>query len=97
MHQEATMDGETVIARSSHLTSVDVQDETVILDLGSGQYYGLEGVGARIWQMLQQPTKLEELCKLIVTEYEVEDAVAEHDIAQLIEDLSEKGLVEIRS
>ena len=91
------MNSDTIIARSAQLTSVDVKDETVILDMGSGQYYGLEGVGARIWQILEQPTTFHELCRLVVAEYEVEDGVAEQDIAELVGDLGEKGLVEIRS
>lgn len=89
------MNSDTVVARTNQLTSVDVKDETVILDLGSGQYYGLEGVGARIWQILEQPTTFGELCRLVVAEYEVEGSVAEQDIGELIEDLTKKGLVEI--
>ncbi len=41
---------------------MDVKDETVILDMGSGTYYGLDGVGARVWELLEQPKRFAELC-----------------------------------
>ena len=44
-----------------------VGDETVILQLASGVYYGLDPVGTRIWGMLKQRMTPMEICRQIAT------------------------------
>ena len=39
-----------------------VGDETVILDLASGTYYGLDPVGARMWQLMTDGQTLAAIC-----------------------------------
>jgi Coenzyme PQQ synthesis protein D (PqqD) len=56
----------------------DLTDEVVILDLSSGVYFGLQGVGAEMWHYIQQPRTVEELVSHLVSEYDIarEDCVA---------------------
>ena len=55
----------------------DLDGETVLLDLRGGVYFGLDGVGARIWQLLQRPTSLRAVRDVLVKQQfaraEVED------------------------
>ena len=71
-------------------------DELIILNLRDGVYYGLEDVGARIWQLLQRPISVAALRDALVTEFEVDPARCEQDVLTLLADLAGKGLVEIR-
>ena len=48
-----------------------VGDETVILDLASGTYFGLDPVGARIWGLMGESKTLAEICGQMLEEYEV--------------------------
>lgn len=70
-----------------------VGDETVILDLASGTYFGLDPVGARIWQLMAEGRALVEICATMLNEYEVEHAQLEMDILRLTGELLERGLV----
>ena len=45
-----------------------VGDETVILDLASGTYYGLDPVGARMWQLMSEGQPLAAICNLLLDE-----------------------------
>lgn len=72
-----------------------VGDETVILDLASGTYYGLDPVGARIWQLLADGKSLGEVCDVMFGEYDVAREVLEGDILRLTEELNAKGLVSL--
>ncbi len=76
--------------------SSDLAGEAVILDLRSGVYYGLNEVGARIWQLLQQSTSIAAIRQTIQQEYEVEAEVCDQDLLNLLQDLQAAGLVEIR-
>lgn len=73
----------------------DFGAEQVILNLRDGVYYGLQDVGARIWQLLQRPTTVPAMCAALVEEYEVEPERCERDLLALIADLSARGLVTI--
>jgi hypothetical protein len=85
----------TVVAASDQV-SANVADESVILHLKDGVYYGLDPVGARIWSLIQQPRTVSEVRDTIVTEYDVEPARCESDLLVLLEDLAAKRLIEIR-
>lgn len=72
-----------------------VGDETVILDLASGTYFGLDPVGARIWQLMADGQTLGAICETLLNEYEVTRDALEGDILRLTAELSAKGLVSL--
>jgi len=85
--------GDSVVVVVENQVSVELAGETVILNLGSGMYYGLDPVGARIWELLQEPRKVDEIRDLILAEYEVEPERCERDLITLLEQLTEQGLI----
>ncbi len=68
--------------------------EMVILSLKDGMYYGLDPVGARIWQLIQNQCTIEEIIQAILAEYEVERERFERDLEDLLQDLKVHGLAE---
>ncbi len=72
-----------------------VGEETVILDLASGTYFGLDPVGARIWQLLTEGKTLVEVCAAMLAEFEVTRADIERDVLSLAEELHAKSLISI--
>jgi hypothetical protein len=70
-----------------------VGDETVLLDLESGMYFGLDGVGKRIWEAIGEGLTLGEIAAIIVSEYEIEVNQAQADVIEFVGDLVERGLL----
>ena len=70
-----------------------VGDETVILHLGSGTYFGLDPVGARIWQLMGEGKSLGEICDAVLHEYDVSREDLERDITALMKDLLAQDLI----
>jgi len=70
-----------------------VGEETVILDLTSGTYLGLDPVGARIWQLMGEGMTLAQICSVMLDEYEVARADLERDTMNLVEELSAQELI----
>ena len=68
-------------------------DEAVILGLNAGVYYGLNAVGARVWEQLQMPQTLDALCEIITAEFAVTPEQCQLDIQALLADLQKNGLV----
>ena len=72
-----------------------VGEETVILDLESGTYFGLDPIGARIWQLIENGKSLSQVCDVMVEEYEVTRDVLERDALALAGELLDKNLIGI--
>jgi hypothetical protein len=72
-----------------------VGEETVILDLASGTYFGLDPVGGRIWQSMSEGRTLAEVCAAMLAEYEVTPEDIERDVLRLAEELRAKQLIDI--
>lgn len=70
-----------------------VDDEIVILDVKSGQYFGLNDVGATIWECLSEDCSREDLVDTILQTYDVDREQASLDVDELVEQLVEAGLV----
>lgn len=72
-----------------------LQEEAVLLNLDSGQYYGLDPVGTRIWNLLAEGKALPQVVSTIVAEYEVGSEQCEADLLKLLGDLEAQGLVAV--
>ena len=82
--------GEDVLAR-------EVEGDTVLLSMAQAEYYGLNPTGTRIWQLLQEPRQLREICRTLASEFDVEPAILERDVLSVVEDLVSHGLARIVS
>lgn len=86
-----------VIGRGTNQSSVEMEGETVILDLSTGTYFGLKEVGTRIWQIIETPTEFSRICETICAEYEVEEATVHADVQRLLTDLADRSLVTVQA
>ena len=85
----------TMFIQSRTQVSAELAGEAAILQTESGVYYNLSEVGARIWQLLIHPCGVREISAQIAAEYEVEPAACERDVANLLTELHNNGLVQI--
>ena len=72
----------------------NLQGESVLLDLKSGMYFGLDAVGTRIWTLLQAQPHLERVLQELLNEYEVSEETCARDLMNLVSAMAEKGLVQ---
>ena len=87
------MNSDTQFAIPPQVMSRLVGDETVLLDLSSGIYFGLDGVGKRIWETIEKGRTLAEIVAVVTSEFDVETAQAEKDVIAFTADLAERGLL----
>jgi len=81
---------------STGVIAQKVGDEVVVLDVGSGTYFGLDPVGARIWEMIGEGWTLLRICDAMLVEYDVTRETMECDILNLVEALRKENLVGAR-
>lgn len=84
---------DTRLVRSADLVASEMDGDLVMMDMSRGEYYGLGGVGPRLWALLEQPHSLAELVDAICREYAVEASVCRADILGFLEQLAAHGAV----
>ena len=82
---------------SSDILTQEVSGETVILDLNSESYFGLDEIGTRIWQLIQEQKDLKSVTATMLNEYDVEEKQLAEDIEDLLAKLDEAGLIKLNS
>ena len=74
-----------------------VDEEMVILDTISQEYFGLDETGAVIWQHLSEHGALQKTYEAMHEQYEVDDEQLETDICRFVQELVDAGLVVLKS
>ena len=93
---DRTVSMHSVVVASHDQVSSDLAGETILLSLQTAMYYGLDQVGARIWELLREPIRVADLRDAILREYDVDEERCERDMLDLLQQLATEGLIEIR-
>ena len=88
---------DTVVVASRNQISSDLSGEVVILSLTDGTYYGLGPTGSRIWSLVQQPRRVDEIVEVLVAEYDVELDRCRDESLAMLDDLHAHSLIEIHN
>ena len=75
----------------------ELDGESVILDLASENYYGLDDIGTRIWQLLNSSNTVQKAYDSLLLEYDVEPKRLQQDMQELIAQLVAKDLLRIET
>jgi hypothetical protein len=82
-----------VLCRTKGSISTELEDETVILDISSGIYSGLDPVGTFIWNQLEHPVSVAALRQEIIKKYNITEDQCTVDLLNFLQDLSDNGLI----
>lgn len=88
------MNDEQRIKASNDVVSRVVDGEAVLLDLASGKYFGLNEVGSRVWEHVDEPITVGALVERLLAEFDVDAITLRRDVHELLADLTTKGLIE---
>lgn len=82
----------TIVRRSPDALGTQV-DQDYVLMAGDLTYHGLDRVGSRVWELLEEPTTADAIAVVLEAEFTVSAADARGDLVSFIQDLSDRGLV----
>lgn len=85
----------TTVVAAKNQVSCDLAGEAAILDLQSGIYYGLNEVGARVWELIQEPKKVSDIQNTLLEEFDVEPEICLRDVSALLKEMAKNKLIEI--
>ena len=83
----------SIVKRSDGFIHAEVDDEVVALNIDRGTCYGLNLVGSRIWNIIENPVTIDGICSRLMAEYDVDAATCERQVLDLLEELRGEGLI----
>jgi hypothetical protein len=88
------IEADTLVQRRDDLLANDLSPtETVMLDVAGGSYYGLKNVSKAIWDNLETPLTVRELCDRLLSQFEVDPDICRQETTAFLEKLNERGLI----
>jgi hypothetical protein len=83
----------TRVVRFADLMCAPVDNEIVVLSLVSNHYVGLDEIGRRVWELLEAPRRVDELCQQLTHEFEAAPEQIVNDVLPFLNQLESEGLV----
>ena len=93
---DAPLSLQTTVMVTSQQVSCPLGDESAILNMKNSVYYGVNPVGATVWNLLKEAKTVGQIRDAILNEYEVDEVRCEKDLFALLEDMRSEGLIEVR-
>jgi hypothetical protein len=88
---------DSVVRVGNDIIVQELDGESVLLDMNSEIYFGLDKVGTRIWNLLQTHGNLGSVAKTLLNEYDIGEADLQTHLFEFIDKLQLKGLVTIEN
>jgi hypothetical protein len=79
--------------RNSKTISGRLLDEMVMMDIDKGKYFSLNPVATRIWDLLEKPMSIDELCVVLMKEYEVDREQCLREVKEHLGEMVRLGMV----
>jgi hypothetical protein len=89
------IDRESVIVRGGDLVTAPMGEEVAMMDLDSGSYFVLDKVAAEIWDAIETPTAVRDVCARLQERFEVAAEQCEADVIPFLDTLVSKKLVRV--
>src|SRR5215208_1907804 len=86
---------QTIVVQDKEPVATTVDEEVVMLSVRAGAYFGLNGVGSEIWNLLAEPRRVGEICETLSSRYETDEHTLLRDVTWFLESLVERGLVRV--
>jgi hypothetical protein len=89
------IDSKVLICRNDNSLASKLDGEVIMLDPDKGTYYNLNRVGSFIWDFLEKPASLDDICRKVRARFEVSEEVCRTDIIQYIKQMNDYGLIKV--
>ena len=86
---------ETYIKRNNEVFASQIDDEVVMMNIQSGKYYGIDTIGSRIWDLINEKIQVQQVIDQLLEEYDVSEEQCKNDVLEFLDELNGNKLVEV--
>lgn len=94
LYRQSSMQRSDLVQQVDHLAITELKDETMILDVESGQYFGLNQTGAMILNMTEDPIRVSTIVKRLQSSFDLTSDQAQRDTYAFLEEMESRGIIE---
>jgi PqqD family protein of HPr-rel-A system len=92
---DPTLTAQSQVRRIEDVLDTEIDDQTVMMDIEQGSYFGLNKPATRIWAMLAEPIVIDELCDRLTEEFDVPREQCEQQVGEFLANLLDRGLLQV--
>ena len=81
--------------RKTDAISGQLHDQLVMIDIDKGQYFALNTIGTRIWELIEDARTIEEICALLLEEFDVDPNQCKTDVEEYLEEMKSLDLITV--
>jgi len=85
-----------IYQRKPDVISSKLEDQLVMMDIDKGKYFSMNPVATRVWELLEEPSSVNELCDELLNEFEVSKEQCFDEVLELLGKMKELDLLEIQ-
>ena len=93
MKEENKVTLQSIISRNPEIIHSAMDDEVVMMSVDQGLFFGIDKIGAHIWNLLETPVKVEDLIGKLADCYEVQQEQCEHDTLLFLNEMLQKRVI----
>jgi hypothetical protein len=82
-------------ATPAHVLVRFLDRESVLLNLETEQYFGLDGTGTRMWQLVTGSPNIDAAYQELLAEFDVEPELLRSNLMELLSRLVDSGLLQV--
>ena len=86
---------ETVINKNLEIDDTDLDGEKVMMNLDKGEYFMMNEVGSRIWEIISEPINVRRIIDTLCSEYEVDEEICKDTVVEFLGRLNNADLISI--
>ena len=84
---------ETIVERNHEIDASDLDGEKVMMDMDHGNYFMLNPIGSRIWDLINEPISVHQLVSSLREEYDVSEAECLEGVKDFLHELHHSNLL----
>ncbi len=85
----------SIIKQRDDILVQNLDEDIVMANIDNGHYYGVDQSSKRIWDLMEKPISVADLCARVLKEYEVDQATCEADVLSFVNELEREGLIKV--
>ena len=89
------IDLNSIVSHREDIDTTDLDGEKVMMDLEKGQYFALNSVASRIWEVIESPISVNKVVETLLEEYEVEREECEKSVLEFKKGLEDASLISV--
>ena len=86
---------DSVITKNTEIDDTDLDGEKVMMNLDKGQYFMMNEVGSRIWELIEGNTPIVNIIETLTNEYDVDEEICESTVIEFLGRLKDADLIKV--